>query len=156
MFKEEKRKKGFLSGLIAGGLVGGLAGLLFAPKSGRELRSDISDKGSEILEDTTELLENAKSKVAGIYSDVKHKAGNFIDDGIEKIESLTHGAEDLVNQGKEKIEEGYAKVKDAVKSGSDAFTNERKKLNSGSSSDYSGKRSKVSNEEKSYYNKSNF
>ena len=36
MFKEEKSKKSFLSGLIAGGFIGGLAGLLFAPKSGRD------------------------------------------------------------------------------------------------------------------------
>jgi gas vesicle protein len=30
--------KGFLLGLLAGGVVGGIVALLYAPKSGRELR----------------------------------------------------------------------------------------------------------------------
>jgi len=156
MFKEEKRKKSFLSGLIAGGFIGGLAGLLFAPKSGRELRSDISDKGNEILNDTTDLLENAKSKAAGIFTDVKHKAGNLIDAGITKAGIITHDAEELINSGKEKIEEEFSKVKDAVRSGADAYTNERNKMKSVSSKNHSDNRSKDSKEDKSYYNKSGF
>ena len=156
MFKEIKRKKGFLSGLIAGGFIGGLAGLLFAPKSGRELRSDISDKGNELLEDTSELLGNAKSKTAEFFTDVKHKAENLIDAGIAKAGNITHDAEELFNSGKEKIEEEFTKVKDAVRSGTDAYTNERNKMKSVSSKNHSDNRSKDAKEDKSYYNKSGF
>ena len=156
MFKEEKRKKSFLSGLIAGGFIGGLAGLLFAPKSGRELRSDISDKGNEIINDTTDLLENAKSKAAGILTDIKHKAGNLIDAGISKAGDITHDAEELYNSGKEKIEEEIIMVKDAVKSGAEAYTNEKNKMKSLASKNHSENRSKDSKEDKSYFNKSRF
>jgi len=36
--------KGLIIGVLAGGAVGALVALLYAPKSGRELRADIKEK----------------------------------------------------------------------------------------------------------------
>ena len=115
MLDGQKNSKYFIGALLTGGVIGSLVGLLFAPKSGKELRKDISDKVSGILEDTIEMLENARSKASGMISDAKKKAEEIIDDGIKKLGALTHGAEDLVQNGKDMIEEGVSKVKKAVK-----------------------------------------
>ncbi|MEP7218868.1 MAG: YtxH domain-containing protein, partial [Bacteroidota bacterium] len=41
--------KGLLIGLLTGGAVGAALALLFAPKAGRELRSDISDMTNDYI-----------------------------------------------------------------------------------------------------------
>jgi gas vesicle protein len=151
MFNEEKNTKIFLGGLITGGLIGGIAGLIFAPKSGKELRQDISDKSNELLENTNELIDNAKTKADSIIADSKKAAENLLEEGKKKLNGLTDGAQNILNEGKEKAEEGVSKVKDAVKSGTDAFNRERNKLNHGNDTD---ERSKYSHDDKNKYNKS--
>lgn len=130
MFKKEKSNKGFISGLLAGGFIGALAALLYAPKSGRELRKDISDKSSEIMNDTGELFENAKSKAADVISDVKKKAGNLLEEGKNTVGSITHDAGNMITHGTEILEEEVSIIKNAVRSGADAFNEERSKLSS--------------------------
>jgi len=150
MLDGQRKSKYFIGGLLAGSVIGSLAGLLFAPKSGKELRKNISEKGSGMLEDTNELLENAKSKASEIISDAKKKAGELLDDGIKKFDSFTHGADDLVQNGKEKVEEGISKVKAAVKSGSNAPSEKSNSQNKGSSNHSSD----IHEDEKGKYNKS--
>jgi len=49
---EHERPLGHLFvGLLIGGTLGALAGVLFAPKSRKELRSEIKEKGSAVLKD---------------------------------------------------------------------------------------------------------
>ena len=129
MFEEEKNAKSFFGGLIAGAVLGGLTGILFAPKSGRELRQDISDKSGELLDDTNRLLDNAKEKASEIISDAKGKAESLLADAKKKVESLTNDAETYILQGTEKIEDGIYKATDAVKSGIDTYKDTRHKFN---------------------------
>ena len=49
MGTDENDRGRFMKGLLTGSLLGALAGILFAPKPGKELRSDIKEKGSEVL-----------------------------------------------------------------------------------------------------------
>ncbi|MBK9334661.1 MAG: YtxH domain-containing protein [Ignavibacteria bacterium] len=56
MYREEKITGSFITGLVTGSLIGGVAALLFAPKSGKELRKDISVKGTELYDDANHLL----------------------------------------------------------------------------------------------------
>ena len=51
-----------------GSVLGALAGIFFAPKSGKELRSDIKDKGSEVLKDAKKIYADASAKVKEIIS----------------------------------------------------------------------------------------
>ena len=49
MAKHENQRGYFFMGLLMGSVLGAVAGIFFAPKSGKELRSDIKEKGSEVL-----------------------------------------------------------------------------------------------------------
>ena len=72
--------KSLLWGVVVGGLIGSVSALLFAPKSGRELRGDIAagtrqvtDKTQELAarvgEQGTQLIERVKDGAAGVVED---------------------------------------------------------------------------------------
>ena len=64
----------FFKGLLVGGALGALAGILFAPKSGKEMRSDIKKKGNKIVKDGKEIYADASTKTKEIIGEVKHQA----------------------------------------------------------------------------------
>ena len=62
MAEHEDQRGHFCMGFLIGSFLGALAGILFAPKSGKELRSDIKEKGSEVLKDAKEIYADASTK----------------------------------------------------------------------------------------------
>jgi gas vesicle protein len=74
MEEQEKPQCHFFRGFLIGGVLGVLAGIFFAPKSGKELRSDIEEKGSEVLRDGKEIYEDASIRVKAIIEEAKHQA----------------------------------------------------------------------------------
>lgn len=55
---------GFFAGLLMGGIVGFFAGVLFAPKSGEELRAVLSERGQEWRDKADELAAAARERLA--------------------------------------------------------------------------------------------
>jgi len=55
-------------GFLMGCVLGALAGICFAPKSGKELRSDIKEKGSEVIKDAKEIYADVSAKGKEIIS----------------------------------------------------------------------------------------
>jgi gas vesicle protein len=74
MAEQEEPRCHFCMGLLIGGALGALAGLFFAPKSGKELRSEMKEKGSEILEDAKKIYADVGEKTKEIIGDAKHQA----------------------------------------------------------------------------------
>ena len=74
MGEHENPQCHFCMGLLIGGVLGALAGIFFAPKSGKELRSDIKEKGNEFLKDTKKIYADAGTKAKDIIEEVKHQA----------------------------------------------------------------------------------
>ncbi len=100
----------FLKGLVIGGFLGLAAGLLFAPKSGKETRADICNRTEELLKAANEEYEKGLKKTSQLYDSVKAQAGKFKADVSEFTES-----------GKQKIEETSNRFKQAVDAGVEAF-----------------------------------
>ncbi len=61
-------------GFLAGGAAGILAGFLFAPKSGRELRSDIRERGTTLYGDAQHMVSDVEEKARAILEDARAKA----------------------------------------------------------------------------------
>jgi gas vesicle protein len=60
-------------GFLIGSFLGAAAGILFAPKSGEELRSNIREKGEKALKDTKEFYSDTKAKAESFYGSAKHR-----------------------------------------------------------------------------------
>jgi gas vesicle protein len=139
MSEERGVAKGLFLGFLAGGIVGGVLALLYAPKSGKELRQDISNKKDEMLDDAGEYLDIAKHKAQDIINEGKKRSEELISDAKKKAGNLLDDANNILNVAKEKTSTSYetaktkiadesAKVKDAIKAGVDAYKEERNKI----------------------------
>ncbi|HKB85349.1 MAG TPA: YtxH domain-containing protein [Ignavibacteriaceae bacterium] len=129
---QEKSGKGLLLGFLAGGAVGAILALLYAPKSGRELREDIRSKTDEYYDDVEKYYSEARNKAKDLINDGKKKSEKLISDARVKSEELLKDAERIFNdakskaegyvaKGKETIDQESAKMKTAIKAGVDAY-----------------------------------
>ncbi|MFD1953473.1 YtxH domain-containing protein [Paenibacillus thailandensis] len=87
-----KQTKGFLWGTIAGGIVGSVAALLLAPKSGKELRGDISEGAQKVGSMTL----NAVNQVGETTSRVAKQIGGQAADFAGKAKQAGIGLADTV------------------------------------------------------------
>jgi gas vesicle protein len=95
-FESENGSGGtFVMGLLAGTVLGASLGMLFAPKAGSELRSQLSEKANNLANSAKEGYNRAQQAAQ---------------DGYQR-------ASDAVNEGYNKVNEGYNKVADVAKEG---------------------------------------
>ena len=78
----ENDKSDLIIGLLLGTAIGACAAMLFAPKSGKDIRKQIKD----IAKDPKDLFKTAKEK-----------AGNVAENAKDKLESAAKYADDKVN-----------------------------------------------------------
>ena len=124
--------KGILVGFLAGAAIGAIITLLYAPKSGKELRSDIKEKADEYLGEAEKYIAEAKDKAKDMINEGKKRSEKLISDAKIKSEELLKDAEKIfgeakikaantINISKENIENEGGRLKDAVKAGVDAY-----------------------------------
>lgn len=120
--------KGFIFGLLAGSAIGAVLALLYAPKSGRELRAGLKAKTDELMSNAEDVLESARAKLPEISSEAKKRSEQLISAAKSQASSLLEDADKVLNTAKQRsssiVEEGL-RVKDAVKAGMDAYKQER-------------------------------
>jgi len=58
---------GFLTGLLLGATLGAVAALLFAPKSGKDLRRSLRDEGEKLRDDAEGVVEGLRRKGEEAY-----------------------------------------------------------------------------------------
>ncbi len=121
MSSENNSGKGLLVGLLAGGAIGALLGLLFAPKSGRELREEIKNKSDEYMDDAEKYIADARVKAKDLINEGKKRSEKLITDAKTKSDELLKDAEKIFNDAK-------AKASGAVQTGKKSFENESDKL----------------------------
>ncbi len=77
MTEQEKHMDHLFVGLLIGGALGALAGILFAPKPGKQLRSEIKEKGNSILKDAMDIYDEANMKAKEIIEEARHQAAEL-------------------------------------------------------------------------------
>lgn len=70
-FDQDRMKNGssgsaFITGLFTGALLGAGLGLLFAPKSGSEIRRDLSERAERLQRGASDSYNQASRKITGI------------------------------------------------------------------------------------------
>jgi gas vesicle protein len=97
--------------LATGLALGFAAGILLAPKSGRETRKDLVEKGGEILEKSKEGFEVARVKLA----EVGDTGREFVEKSRESFEKAIKNVEDTAEKAKKKVKKVVKKGKSAAK-----------------------------------------
>jgi len=89
-------------GLLIGSALGALAGILFAPKSGKELRSEIKEKGSAILKDTKDIYADASMKTKEIVEEARHQAMELKKDADRHLSEARQKTKEILAHGERK------------------------------------------------------
>ena len=137
MAHENNFGKGLILGFLAGGAIGAAFALLYAPKSGKELREEIKSKSDDYLDDAEKYLAEAKDKAMNLINDGKKKSENLISDAKVKADKLMKDAEkvfqdakvksgEYIKTGKESAEHKRDQIKTAIKAGVDAYKETKK------------------------------
>jgi len=129
--KEDTNATTKLTYLLVGGGIGAILALLFAPKSGQELRGDIADvtrKGVEKGKETAALVgekagdyyEVTREKAGELYSTAQEKAGEIYSTAQEKVGSVAEKAKSAVSSASNPFSA-------ALEAGKDAYTDEKRR-----------------------------
>ncbi|NTW05250.1 MAG: YtxH domain-containing protein [Peptococcaceae bacterium] len=104
-----KTTKKLAMGMSFAATLGAVAGMLFAPKSGKETREEINKKATtaaEVVKDTIEKnIEQVKENANKTVRDI----GRAVDDIQEKTEELKAGYEEIKNDFSKKTEDIFKK-----------------------------------------------
>ncbi len=92
---DEVNSKDFLIGALVGGIIGAAAALFLAPKSGAELRGDVTTQASQLKDKTVDLSSTAKEKTTQLSSQLKEKSGPL----VEKMKSMKTKSPTLMDDG---------------------------------------------------------
>lgn len=94
--------------LMIGGSIGAGLALLFAPKSGKEIRADIADMAGEGYDETMAAANRLKRRTVGYYN-VAREAGN------EVLDVVAAGASAVKAEVTDDVEKIGEIVKDSAK-----------------------------------------
>ncbi len=100
---------GVLAGMLVGGLAGAVTMLLLAPQSGKRTRMQIQQKGFELRDQTTGMIEDAMAQV-------RLDGNKLTRDGRRKAKELLHQGQDLVAEQLEHISDAAKAGKKAIQS----------------------------------------
>lgn len=105
--------------LVAGGAIGAGLALLFAPKSGKEFREDISTTTLKGFDQAKEITANLSEKAKNVYGQAQTKAVDTYETAKEGINSTIQNAKERFATEAEKAKELPEKAETAVKKGLD-------------------------------------
>lgn len=115
-----------LSYLLIGGGIGATLALLFAPKSGSELRGDISTTATNGVEKTRETVGKLRENATAYYETAKDKAANLYNAVSTKAEEIAEDVKALPEATKSVISDKVEQIDSAVKAGQKEYQKQTK------------------------------
>jgi gas vesicle protein len=109
-----------LTFLLIGGGIGAVLALLFAPKSGEELRGDIADATRKGIEKSKETAAQLQDRAGEYYEATRDKATDLYATASEK-------ASDLTEKAKSAAASTANPFTAAIEAGKQAYTHEKRK-----------------------------
>ncbi|MBA4349312.1 MAG: hypothetical protein C0415_04905 [Thermodesulfovibrio sp.] len=99
---------------LVGGLIGACIAFLYAPKSGRQTRRDISKAAKRVKRDAVDLVEDTIDKVNEFAGDVKDRVSDIIDKGVELSDSAKKEIIKTLEHGQKAIEKQKKRVMEGI------------------------------------------
>jgi len=109
-----------LTYLLIGGGIGAILALLFAPKSGQELRGDIADATRKGIDRSREAAQQLGDRAGEYYEATRARAGELYSQAAERVGEVAQNArEAAARQG--------GTVAAAIEAGKKAYQDEKRK-----------------------------
>lgn len=109
-----------LTYLLIGGGIGAILALLFAPKSGQELRGDIADATRKGIDRSREAAQQLGDRAGEYYEATRTRAGEIYSQAAEKVGEVAQTAREAASrQG--------GTVAAAIEAGKKAYQEEKRK-----------------------------
>lgn len=132
---QENRGADFFKGFLIGGSIGAVIALLFAPKSGNELRADIRRRSREIYDEADVKFGELKGQAADVIEQGKRQAEALRAQAEAKMAEARAKAEQLISEGRTKarefvdqgvktVEREKGRIKSALDAGAKAYREE--------------------------------
>jgi len=99
--------RGFLMGALVGGAIGGIVALLFAPKSGRDLRRDIADKTEEVYDKAQKYFtkdDGAPREFDDVINEGRLRAERIVTSARTQAENILESAEQVLKDAKSRAQ----------------------------------------------------
>ena len=118
--REETSAGTKLTYLLVGGAIGAIVALLFAPKSGQELREDIAEATKRGIEKGKEAAAAVSEKAGEYYEVTRERAGEILHEAQEAVEGFGDKAKDAVASATNPFSA-------AIEAGKEAYIEEKRK-----------------------------
>jgi len=109
-----------LTYLLIGGGIGAVLALLFAPKSGQELRSDIADATRKGIDRSREAAQQLGDRAGEYYESTRDRAAELYSQAADKVG-------EVANTARETASRKTATVAAAIDAGKKAYQEEKRK-----------------------------
>ena len=120
-----------LTFFLVGAGIGAVLALLFAPKSGEELRSDIADATRKGIDKSKEAAQQLGTKAGELYDTARETAGEYYEATRERAADLYDTASakagDVVAKTKGAVASQAGSLSAAVEAGKKAYVEEKRK-----------------------------
>ena len=120
-----------LTYLLIGGGIGAVIALLFAPKSGHELRGDIADATRKGIDKSREAAQQLGDRAGEYYQTGRERAGEYYEATRERASELYTQAADKVGEVASTAREAASRqtntVAAAIDAGKKAYQDEKRK-----------------------------
>ncbi|AUD02908.1 YtxH domain-containing protein [Spirosoma pollinicola] len=104
----------YLSGLLTGLVAGLAAGFLFAPRSGKETRSQIAGAVTDQTKEVKNQWDKTKDQAREAIEHIKTNVGITTSKAEDELETLSNKAQDKAKQFAEDAKSGIDKAKNAL------------------------------------------
>ena len=99
---------------VIGGAIGALIALLYAPKSGKQTRRDITKTARKIKRETVDLVEDTIDNIHDFAGDIKEKVTDIIDKGKDLSDGAKKDVIKNLEQGQKAIEKQKKRIISAL------------------------------------------
>lgn len=122
-----ERNGDLFKGLLIGGLIGVIAGILFAPKSGKETREDIARTADDLLFRAKDEYEKAVVKSKAVYENAVKRLKGLELSAKEKVNEVEEKVSEFAQHSADTIRDNKNRLKNALDAGVDAYREEKTK-----------------------------
>jgi len=102
-YDTENDSYGFMTGILMGAAVGATVALLLAPKTGVDMRHQISETTGRLRRKASEGYGVAAEKVSHLVDDVVSRGKDALHNGQETYENVLHAADDAAQAASKSI-----------------------------------------------------